>query len=243
MLVHAAGWGLPFLCWLIAVLLIKKTGNGRIEYIKFIASFAIVCSTLPWVILSFLYGVGSVVPDDVTNFLTVNGFNGYACSAVFLAVTALSAAIIKRKVNFKAIKDTYFPGFKAGSSSKLKLLKPSLIIFAAVCMGLALYMIFLGGSTAKAVNLDLSTPDAGEVAIYKFSTVNNEAELKYELTDFNVSDFELKLKSENGEMVIISAKELWGNRISRSIKLTKGSYELFLRCRGGKGRLVIYEVK
>ena len=72
-LMNIAGVGLPFLLWLVFMLLVPRRANRVVELFKAASSLAVLNVFLVWIVFPFLYMQGIAPSDDATNFLQNSG--------------------------------------------------------------------------------------------------------------------------------------------------------------------------
>ncbi len=240
-LIHIAGWYIPFAVWFIIMLLTKKTNNQRFEYAKFIASICIIGSTLPWVVLSFLYGMNIYVQDDVTKFLLTNNINGYASAAVFLIIVLLSFLFMLDRIEVEALKSFLGAKFQKGKWNYNSLLRPVIVIVCLVFFANAFLLYWQGSSSRQVVNTDLKTFETDRMLLHRFNIGSDNTEIKLTLINYKLQDFELKLKDDSTETILLAGKGLWGDSLIQSYRLSRGNYELLIRNKGGKGRLRVFQ--
>lgn len=105
--INAGGVALPWIIWIIFMLICRKKANSILEYIKLETSVIILGSMLPWIIIPII--ANRPLRDDVTKFLNCSRLNPISVSVASFGLFLFSIfiAILKiERISLSRIKKT-----------------------------------------------------------------------------------------------------------------------------------------
>lgn len=105
-IIHISGFALPYIIWLVFILIVPKKAHPLFESFKILFSGAVIASMLPWIVIPILYEFNKApVRDDVTKFMGKINVSGFWISGIFSIIFMLSVFLFMKKLG--DIKDIF----------------------------------------------------------------------------------------------------------------------------------------
>lgn len=95
-IINAGGVALPWIIWIIFILICHKKASNILEYIKLVTSVIILGSMLPWIIIPIIGN--RPLGDDVTKFLNFSRLNPISVSVVSFGLFLFNIFIALLKI-------------------------------------------------------------------------------------------------------------------------------------------------
>lgn len=251
-LIHLAGFGLPFLLWVLFIFRISdKIEHPIIKYIK-VYSGVVISTLIPWVIIPILFLFNKApAGDDVTKFLNISGLPVLLVSLIFLCLILFSFYIWRQKT--KSFTRMIFL-----ENNQTEINKKSFRVLITLSLLFLVLMAFpwvtnnikpqVGeGYQLLAQTPNLSQLEKGEWELSKFWV--DEAK-KSERVDIlivgkNVSAKIFELKLESSDEIIIpfaDSREITSDTIkyNQITTLKSGEYRFMMNAEDIEGYLYIY---
>ena len=245
-----AGALLPLVVWILFIGLAPKKANLMVELVKWVSSFGVAGSLLPWAIIPVLFKFGAApAGDDVTAFLTHSHWNVYLVSTIFIAAIALVIGMFWMKADLKALRNLDFSGENSKTSNK----KAFLVMIVIMALGsLAVIMIndqaeslsFLNEGYRLVKVVKLPEKDYNSEPIYRLA-VNEDRHVKIfvAIKDINTKYIDIRLTGAgNYDYPMLHGEGYWTNydKCDVDVELKKGEYQIELTSKKSKGKVYFY---
>lgn len=103
--INVSGFAFPYILWFIFIITVPKECPPLVKGLKLYSSVSVIATTLPWIVIPFIYNMGKVPQtDDVTKFLRNSGASPAIVALVFLLIFTVSVVLFLKKIgNIKGI--------------------------------------------------------------------------------------------------------------------------------------------
>lgn len=105
-IIHISGFALPFIIWLVFILIVPKKAHPLFESFKILFSGAVIGSMLAWIVIPILFEYKKApIGEDVTKFMEEINVSGFWISGIFLIIFLFSIFLFMKKLG--DIKDIF----------------------------------------------------------------------------------------------------------------------------------------
>ena len=254
-----AGAGLPFLLWVLFILLVPRRGSFTLEVLKIFSFIMIVNTLLVWIVIPILFLSGNAPPsDDVTHFLRYSQFSPLLLAAAAAILYACGWMLFLSKIQglkneFLLFRTRDYETITAGMKTTFPVISAALVII------LVLNLVISRGSAAKAVDqfsppsnavllaqVDLSVSAHTSETITQFSLDETSfVSIFILIRDINTPYFDLAITGPDDYRVILYHGEEYSAGQSSGLweeNLPPGTYRLVLTADQSPGVVSIYKL-
>ncbi|MEC9488327.1 MAG: hypothetical protein UMV23_02445 [Halanaerobium sp.] len=245
--IHLAGFGLPYLLWLIFISIIPvRIGRQVLEYIK-AYSAAIMATAVPWVIVPLLALFGNAPQgDDTTKFLQASSLPGLLAPILFTLLILISYLIWHRKSpGALAVFLVQDSPFRLSKKQLYALLLPLLVLVTLMAFPWVDNQVSepeVGEDYQQLCRGDLAGRE-GDWELCKFWLKEpQEVKVLVQIKNLSASLFDLRLMSSDGrEEPLIHAEKISGSlRKEFKFAFAPGEYRFMMKAEQIEGKVYIY---